>query len=195
MGVKGFVFRLRKLPLFLILKRMSTDDLQITIREAKPTDAGRIAELGQEVFLQSYQHPYDPADMDAYLKEKLGIQSIAEDLQTETVYYYVAETDRIVGFVKFHTYMWTPRFKGKITFEVERLYIQKDMEGKSIGSRLMSKAIAVGHEKQYTIIWLSVWENNTKAISFHKQHGFEIIGDGIFTLGETECKYLIMRLS
>jgi len=89
--------------------------------------------------------------------------------------------------------MWTRRFKGKITFEIERLYIQKDMEGQSIGSRLMATALDAAKKKNYKIIWLSVWEINEKAISFHQQHGFHIIGDGMFTLGKTEQKYLVMQ--
>jgi len=160
------------------------------VRNATADDAARISELGATIFAQSYQHPFDQENMDAYVDEAFSKQRIAE----ETIYYYVAEADDvIVGFVKFYTYRWTPRFKSKITFEVERLYIQKNMEGQNIGSQLMAAALDVAKQKNYTIIWLSVWENNERGIRFHQQHGFDIIGDGIFALGKTERKYLIMQ--
>lgn len=166
-----------------------------TIRKATPDDAARLSELGATIFAQSYQHSYDQKDMDAYLDETFNKQKIAEEISTETIYYYVAEADNvIVGFVKFFTYRWTPRFQGKVTFEVERLYIQKDMEGKNIGSRLMATALDVAQQKNYKIIWLSVWKNNERGIHFHQQRGFNIIGDGMFTLGATQRKYLIMQL-
>jgi len=166
----------------------------LTIRKAAPDDAARLSELGATVFAQSYQHSYDQKDMDTYLDETFSKQKIAEDIATKAIYYYVAEADdAIVGFIKFYTYRWTPRFKGKITFEVERLYIQKEMEGKNIGSRLMTTALDIAHQKDYKIIWLSVWENNARGIRFHQQHGFNIIGDGLFALGKQQRKYLIMR--
>ncbi len=164
-----------------------------TIRKATPEDAARLSELGAAIFVQSYQYSYDQEDMDAYLDETFSKQRIAEEINTETIYYYVAEAnDVIVGFVKFYTYRWTPRFKGKITFEVERLYIQKDMEGQNIGSQLITAALDIAKQKKYKIIWLSVWEHNERGIHFYQQHGFTIIGDGMFTLGKQERKYLVM---
>ena len=167
--------------------------ITITIRKATPDDAARLSELGATVFVQSYQYPYDQQDMDSYLYDTFNKEKITEEINSETVYYYVAETDLIVGYVKFNTYMWTPRYKGKITFEVERLYIQKDMEGQNIGSRLMTTALDAARQKGYKIIWLSVWENNERGIRFHQQHKFIIVGNGVFTLGKTERKYLIMQ--
>jgi len=166
----------------------------LTIRKATLDDAARLSEIGATVFVQSYQHSYDQNDMDTYLDETFNKQRIAEEISTEAIYYFVAEVDDvIVGFVKFYTFRWTPRFKGKITVEVERLYIQKKMEGKNIGSRLMATALDIAQQKDYKIIWLSVWENNERGIRFHQQHGFNIIGNGMFTLGKQKRKYLIMR--
>jgi len=164
-----------------------------TIRKATPDDAARLSELGAAIFVQSYQYPCNQDDMDAYLDETFSKQKITEEINSETVYYFVAVIDSIVGFVKFYTYRWTPRFKGKITFEIERLYIQKEMEGQNIGSQLMTTALDVAQQKNYEIIWLSVWKNNERGVRFHQQHGFIIIGDGIFKLGKTERKYLVMQ--
>jgi len=171
------------------------DTPPITIRKATLDDVPRLSEIGATVYVHSYNYDYNQADMDAYLDSTFSKEQIIKELNCETNYYYVAETDSIIGFVKFKTWVWTPRFKGKITFEVERLYIQEDMEGKNIGSRLMQLTVEEGKKHNYTIIWLSVWENNTRAIAFHKLNGFEIIGDGIFKMGPIERKYLIMQLT
>ena len=168
--------------------------ITITVRRVTPDDAPRLSELGATIFAQSYQYPYNQEDMDTYLDETFSKGKIAEEINAEATYYYVAEADGIIiGFVKFYTFRWTPRYKGKITFEVERLYIQKDMERQNIGSRLMTTALEVAKQKKYKIIWLSVWENNERGIRFHQQHGFIVVGDGMFTLGEQARKYLIMQ--
>jgi len=145
--------------------------ITITIRKARLDDAQRLSELGATVFVQSYQYPYDQQDMDTYLDETFSKEKITKEINTETIYYYVAEADNIiVGFVKFYTFRWTPRYKGKITVEIERLYIQINMEGQNIGSRLMATALDAAQQKNYKIIWLSVWENNERGIRFHQQH-------------------------
>jgi len=167
--------------------------ITITIRKATSDDAPRLSELGATIFVQSYKYTYDQQDMDAYLDKTFSKEKITKEINSETVYYYIAETDSTVGYIKFNTYMWTPRYKGKITFEIERLYIQKDMEGQNIGSQLTKTALNTAQQKGYKIIWLSVWENNERGIRFHQQHGFIVVGDGVFTLGKTERKYLVMQ--
>jgi len=173
---------------------MRENKLIITIREATSKDANRISKIGTSVFLSSYQYAHDQNDMDIYLKENFSKNKIKEDLLIKTVHYFVAETNGIVvGLVKINTNMWTWRFKGRLTLEVQRLYIPKDMEGKNIGRRLMSAALDAAEKRNYKIIWLSVWENNKKAIIFHRQFGFSIVGDGTFCMGKSKRKYLIMR--
>jgi len=131
--------------------------------------------------------------MEAYLKEHFGKEKILEELEDKNIIYFVAETDSIVGFVKANANKWTWRFKGRLTFEVERLYVRNDMVGKNIGSRLMQTVLEVAQKKGFRIIWLSVWKNNEKPIAFHQRHGFVVIGEGTFTLGETERAYLVMQ--
>jgi len=67
------------------------------------------------------------------------------------------------------------------------------MEGKNIGRHLMTTALDAAQKRGYRIIWLSVWENNKKAIAFHQQFGFVPVGKGTFILGKSERKYLIMQ--
>lgn len=165
----------------------------ITIRKATLEDAERIAGLSAEVFLESYRYPHEQEEMTLYLEEKFNKETISEELQDKNIIYFVTVTDTIVGFVKVNMNKWTWRFKGRLTFEVERLYIQKDMLGKKIGSRLMTTALEAAQKRGFRILWLTVWENNKKAIAFHQRVSFSIIGDGLFTLGTTQRTYLAMQ--
>lgn len=163
------------------------------IRKATPQDAQEIATLSTEVFEESYRYPHRPQEMAVYLKEAFNKEKISEQFKDANIHYFIAVDEAIVGFVKINANKWTWRFKGRLTFEVERLYVQKNMEGQQIGSRLMKTALDAAQKRGFRIIWLTAWKNNERAIAFHEQNGFVIIGEGAFTLGETQRTYLVMN--
>lgn len=172
---------------------MNTSELSITIRRACAEDAGSISALGAKVFLESYKYPHQQEDMAAYLVKHFSKEKILKELSDKNIFYFVASAGGLVGFIKVNANKWTWRFKGRLTFEFERLYIQNDMVGKGIGSRLMKTALKSGRTRGFRIIWLSVWKNNEKSIAFHERHGFTTIGEGVFTLGGTQRTYLVMQ--
>ena len=47
----------------------------------------------------------------------------------------------------------------------------------------MQRSIEIARQKNAQIIWLGVWENNQKAISFYMKWGFEKFSEHIFMLG------------
>ena len=57
----------------------------------------------------------------------------------------------------------------------------------------MEQTVAIAKQKKKYYIWLGVWEQNRKAISFYQKHGFYIIGKYEFVIGEDIQTDNIMR--
>jgi len=84
--------------------------------------------------------------------------------------------------------------KDNNALEIERIYVLKEYHGKEIGQLLYNKAIEVARDKKASYLWLCVWENNERAISFYKKNGFTAFDKHIFTLGDDEQTDIMMRL-
>lgn len=69
----------------------------------------------------------------------------------------------------------------------------KEYHGKKIGQILYAKAIKVATEISAEYVWLGVWEENQRAISFYKKNGFIEFDKHIFKLGNDEQTDIMMK--
>ena len=78
--------------------------------------------------------------------------------------------------------------------EIERIYVLKEFHGKKVGQVLYEKAIEIAKQKNAHYVWLGVWEENPRAISFYKKNGFVEFDKHIFKLGDDEQTDIMMKL-
>src|SRR5262249_13043303 len=60
--------------------------------------------------------------------------------------------------------------------ELARLYIAERHQGLGLGRALTTESLRLAAQQGYTTLWLYVWEQNTRAVQFYRQQGFEPIG-------------------
>jgi ribosomal protein S18 acetylase RimI-like enzyme len=72
--------------------------------------------------------------------------------------------------------------------------VLKNYHGKQIGQMLYDQAIQAAREKNADYIWLGVWEENPRAISFYRKNGFVEFDKHIFKLGDDEQTDIMMKL-
>ena len=70
----------------------------------------------------------------------------------------------------------------------------KAYHGKKVGQLLYEKAIETAKQKNADYVWLGVWEENPRAISFYKKNGFIGFDKHIFKLGDDEQTDIMMKL-
>lgn len=78
--------------------------------------------------------------------------------------------------------------------EIERIYVLSEYHGKRIGQLLYEKAMQIAKQSNADYIWLGVWEENPRAISFYKKNGFVEFDKHIFKLGDDEQTDIMMKL-
>lgn len=73
-------------------------------------------------------------------------------------------------------------------FEIWRIYIKSDFQGKGIGHNLIAFAEQAAKEEGYTEVVIWAFKNNLNAISFYRKHGYilekeEYLGKPYLTMG------------
>lgn len=126
-----------------------------TIRQAKPEDAERLAEI--EVF--NYRLNFYPIfKIDPFYFDDLRVSSKAEAYFTEPHLLqntWVYDDGVVKGFI---------RVDGT---EVQKLFVEPALQGQAIGAALLEYMI-----KKRGVNHLWALEKNTKAIRFYERHGF-----------------------
>ena len=68
------------------------------------------------------------------------------------------------------------------------------VDGSKATDPVLDKAIEVAKLKNSDFVWLGVWEENPRAISFYKKNGFVEFDKHIFKLGNDEQTDIMMKL-
>lgn len=159
---------------------------EIVIRNARPSDAERLASLAARTFCDTYAADNDPEDLALHLHRSFSVTQQVAELEDPDVRALLAEIDgQDVAFAQFRRGSTPPCVHGLNPREIWRFYVDRPWIGRGIAQSLMeavrAEAVTLGGQT----LWLGVWERNSRAISFYQKCGFEDVGSHVFQLGKT----------
>lgn len=167
----------------------------IEIREVTPDQIGQLQQISRQTFQETFAAVNTAENMAKYLEEELSIEKLQSELNNPASRFYFATLDnQPIGYLKINFAEAQTELKDSRAIEIERIYISKAWQGLKIGQLLYEKAINVAKEYDSEYVWLGVWEDNHKAISFYKKNGFVEFDKHIFLLGEDKQTDIMMRL-
>ncbi|ALM48486.1 GNAT family acetyltransferase [Flavobacterium psychrophilum] len=167
----------------------------ILIRKVVAQDVEKLQHIGRLTFSETFGNVNSEENMSQYLEEGFSTEKLLYELSDENSVFYFAETDgEIIGYLKLNFGASQTELKDSKALEIERIYVVKEFHGHKVGQLLYDKAIEVSKEKGIHYVWLGVWEENPRAISFYKKNGFVEFDKHIFRLGDDEQTDIMMRL-
>jgi ribosomal protein S18 acetylase RimI-like enzyme len=149
----------------------------VTIRTARPEDAAVLATFGAATFRAAYAGDVPGPALDAFIDATFGVAAQAAELADPDGSCLIAEHDgEVVGYLLSHRRPAPPAVTGARPLALDRLYVATPLRGRGIGRALLDvagrAAVAGGHD----VLWLSVWEANTRAIDVYRWWGFVDVG-------------------
>ena len=129
--------------------------------------------------------------MRAYLQKAFGLeQQTAELADPRRVTLVAEEGEALAGYTVLRRTAAGERHPSvpAEAVEIQRFYVGPDHHGQGLALRMMEAAVNTAREMGGELLWLGVWEHNTRAIRFYEKHGFVDIGVQEFLLG-TDLQY------
>jgi len=167
---------------------------QVKIKVATIQDAATLAQLGKKTFLQTYGSHNTKENMDLYIKRSFSKRTLLEELSDVGNFFLLAEIDgKPVGYAKLRENNDPFHDKKTNAVELERIYVLQERQGNHIGSDLMEQCLKFAQIRHYQVIWLGVWEKNSKAAGFYQRWDFKSFGSHQFQLGEDEQTDFLMK--
>lgn len=163
------------------------------IRRASYADLHSLLHLAETSFRETYESHNDPEVFSIYIKENFNEEIMGHELADSRASFFIALTEgRPVGYAKLGTGRQQPNWPSHSQIEIERLYFLQSSQGRGLGTRLMTYCMELAREQGYSIIWLGVWEQNLKAISFYIRQGYRQFGKHIFWMGPEAQEDILM---
>ena len=167
----------------------------IQIQKISLAEIDQLQKIGRQTFKETFSESNSEENMKNYLEEGFSKDKLIAELNDKNSEFYFARLEEeVIGYLKVNFGDSQTELKDSKALEIERIYVAKKFHGKSIGQLLYNKAIEVAKQKSSEYVWLGVWEENPRAISFYKKNGFVEFDKHIFKLGNDEQTDIMMKL-
>jgi diamine N-acetyltransferase len=166
------------------------DIIKVSVQELE-----LLQQIGKKTFYETFAALNTEENMRQYLDEGFSTSKMVAELKDPNAEFYFAyEENNVFGYLKLNFGSSQTELKDENAVEIERIYVLQEYQGKKVGKMLFEKAVAIAKERHADFIWLGVWEQNHKAISFYEKQGFRTFDKHLFMLGTDEQTDLMMKL-
>jgi GNAT superfamily N-acetyltransferase len=167
----------------------------VRIRAAVLADAGILTDLGARTFRDSFAADNTPEDMEAFLASHYRPELQAAELRDPRNLYLLAEVSGVpAGFALLSDGAREKGVPGERPWNLARLYVDRPFLGAKVGAALMGRCLEEGRARGHDVLWLGVWEHNTRARAFYERWGFSEVGEMNFMLGSDLQRDLVLAL-
>jgi len=167
----------------------------ILIRKITIDDIEELQKIGRTTFYETFAPWNSEANIKKYLEEVFSLEQLTMELGNKNSEFYFAIFENSpIGYLKINHRDAQTEIKDSDSLEIERIYVLKQFFGKKVGQLLYERALSIAKKSKYRFLWLGVWEQNPRAISFYKKNGFAEFDKHIFKLGDDIQTDLMMKL-
>lgn len=167
----------------------------IDIQKVTLNDIAQLQKIGRQTFIETFSEANSEENMKNYLEEGFSIEKLTNEINNKnSEFYFATFNNEIIGYLKLNFGDSQTELNDHKALEIERIYVSKEFHGKKVGQFLYDKAIQIAKQKNAEYVWLGVWEENLRAISFYKKNGFVEFDKHIFKLGKDEQTDIMMKL-
>jgi len=167
---------------------------EITIRSLNIEDIDLLQNIGKKTFEETFSVSNSEENMTRYLETAFSFEKLSAELNnSDSQFYFACTGNRVIGYMKLNSGQSQTELKDNKALEIERIYVLKEFHGKTVGQLLYNKALEVAESMNISYVWLGVWEENPRAISFYKKNGFIEFDKHLFRLGDDEQTDILMK--
>ena len=168
---------------------------KIEISKIELSEIEQLQIIGKQTFFETFADKNTEENMQKYLEEGFTVHKLTAELTNPDSEFYFAKLDnQVIGYLKINFGAAQTELKDTKSLEIERIYVLKEFHGKKVGQILYDTAFDIAKQKNADYLWLGVWEENPRAISFYKKNGFVEFDKHIFVLGDDAQTDIMMKL-
>jgi ribosomal protein S18 acetylase RimI-like enzyme len=170
-------------------------------KKCELSDLASLRKISIETFTEVYQTKNTKENFEKHVNHTFSTSQLTRDLLDSNTTFFLLYSEpgyreskkKLVGYLKLNEGNAQTEKMQAHCYELERIYLAEEAQGKGFGKALIKKSIEVAKSKNKTELWLGVWDQNETAIEFYKKMDFVEFGTHSFKLGEEEQIDLMMK--
>lgn len=167
----------------------------IILNRVTISDINQLQQISRQTFYETFSVVNTEQNMRKYLEEEFSIEKLSNELVNhESEFYFALLENNVIGYLKLNFGKAQTELKDDNAIELERIYVLKEFQGKSVGQFLYNYAIQIARQRDVDYLWLGVWEKNLRARNFYQKNGLVEFDKHIFKLGNDVQTDIMMKL-
>ncbi|PHM70852.1 GNAT family N-acetyltransferase [Xenorhabdus sp. KJ12.1] len=164
----------------------------LKIQQAVTEDTLLLSQMLEESYRFHFSYLWkDKDELEEYIAEESSPESIANSLNTPNHKWFIAETNRPIGFIKIVVNKTIP--DSELTgLYLHKLYLLPHLTGQNYGQKMFGHVEKLGQEQGQKWLWLEVLESNKQAKKFYEKNEMKWYRDIIFTSTKQQSTLHIM---
>lgn len=167
-------------------------ELDARIFRAGAGDASALARLSAALFPLGCPANTPPEDLADYIRRELTPERFRLLLEDERNLLLMANVSGDLAGYALIMPAPSPAHIPSVPYELRKFYMDPAWHGRGVAHALMEELLAQAAERGYDPLWLSVFSENQRAMSFYARWGFEIAGTQEFLVGSDRQKDFLM---
>ena len=156
--------------------------LEVQVRSARSEDRLCLSVLAMQVFLDTYATEGIRPEIAREVLSTYSQDAFDRAIAASDTRIAVAEVKgHMVGFAQVTLGARHEQAPAGVQSELLRLYVQEPFTGARVGTRLLAEAELIASAHGATVLWLTPWVHNHRAIAFYARRGFVDHGLTYFT--------------
>ena len=166
----------------------------IEIIKATINDHKNLQQISRETFAETFSSEHNNENMNKYMDKSFSAEKLGSELHNgDSEFYFAVLEGKVIGYLKLNSGQSQTEIKDEKALEIERIYVLQEYHGKKVGQLLYAKAIDTAMQMFADYVWLGVWEENPRAISFYKKNGFVEFDQHSFMFGDDKQTDIMMK--
>jgi ribosomal protein S18 acetylase RimI-like enzyme len=163
-----------------------------TIDLARAGDVPELSQLAARTWSRAFGASVDPEDEAAELADTRSEAFFREALRTCTILVARDGHGALLGYAQLGD-VDIPEVEARPgDAALQRLYVDTGLQGRGLGRALLEAALRHPRLAEASRVFLTVWEQNERAVRLYEHAGFRRVGTTRFTIGSQEAEDLVM---
>lgn len=157
------------------------------IKKAALADLMLLQEISIETFTDTFKEQNTEEDLKQYLESAYHTNQLKKELANKnSAFFFLLDNKETVGYLKLNVEDAQTENIAENAMEIERIYIRSHHKRRGYGKILIEQAERLAQKEKKKVIWLGVWEENSAALAFYKDRGFDQTSSHSFFMGDDE---------
>jgi diamine N-acetyltransferase len=167
------------------------------LRPITLADTALLTQIGAETFAGAFAGQNTEADMADYLQKTFTEAQVATELaDPANQFYFLISWGEVAGYCKLVLGQSPEEMPEARLLKISRFYLLPARVGwPGLAQTMMNQVLDLARQADCTGAWLSVWQENHRAIRFYEKNGFSTFGTTQFKLGQSiQQDFMMVKL-